>query len=220
MNDTTIEVSRREATGKGAARRLRRSGQVPAVVYGTGGETLAIQVDDRNLHRLIRSWGENAVFLLKLQGTDQSRHTMIREIQWDPLNGKLVHVDFQRVKMDVAVRVHVPIELQGSPLGVRNEGGLVDFVTREVEIECLPGDIPERLTVDISELHIGQHVEASVLTLSDELILITEPSRVIAGVSQPRVAAEGAEEAEGEELIGKVAEEPEVVHKGKETEGE
>jgi large subunit ribosomal protein L25 len=145
---------------------------------------------------------------------------MIREIQWDPLNGKLVHVDFQRVKMDVAVRVHVPIELQGSPLGVRNEGGLVDFVTREVEIECLPGDIPERLTVDISELHIGQHVEASVLTLSDELILITEPSRVIAGVSQPRVAAEGAEEAEGEELIEKVAEEPEVVHKGKETEGE
>ena len=217
MSDTTIEVTRREATGKGAARRLRRSGQVPAVVYGTGGDTLAIQVEDRRLHRLIRSAGENAVFLLQLKGSDQSRHTMLREIQWDPLNGKLVHVDFQRVKMDEVVRVHVPIELQGTPLGVKNEGGLVDFVTREIEIECLPGDIPDHLTIDISELHIGQHVEASDLRLEDQHVLVTEPSRVIAAVSQPRVAAEAEE---GEELIEKVAEEPEVVHTGKEAEDE
>jgi large subunit ribosomal protein L25 len=214
MSETTIEVSRREEVGKGAARRLRRSGQVPAVVYGTGGETFAIQVEDRKLHRLIRVAGENAVFLLKLQGTSQSRHTMIREIQWDPLDGKLVHVDFQRIKMDEVVRVHVPVELSGVPFGVKNDAGLIDFVTREIEIECLPGDIPEHLTVDISDLHVGQHVEASALVLSEKLVLITEPSRVIASVSHAKAAAEAA--GEEEELIEKAAVEPEVMHKGKE----
>ncbi|HVS16882.1 MAG TPA: 50S ribosomal protein L25 [Thermoanaerobaculia bacterium] len=221
MSDVTIEVSRREMTGTGANRRLRRTGQIPAVVYGTGGDPLAIQIDDRKVHRLIKESGENAVFLLRLQGTEQSRHTMIREIQWDPLTGRLVHIDFQRVKMDEVVRVHVPIELLGTPLGVKNEAGLVDFVTREIEVECLPGDIPDHLSVDISELHIGQHVEASDLPIPDKVTLVTEASRVIAAVSHAKLAAAAEEEeevVEGEELIEKVAEEPEVLHKGKETE--
>jgi large subunit ribosomal protein L25 len=218
MSDVTIEVSRREQTGKGANRRLRGTGQIPAVVYGTGGDPLAIQVDDRKVHRLIKSSGENAVFLLRLQGTDQSRHTMIREIQWDPLTGKLVHIDFQRVKMDEVVRVHVPIELVGTPLGVKNEGGLVDFVTREIEVECLPGDIPDRISFDISELHVGQHVEAADLPVPEKVTLVTEAGRVIAAVGHAKAAA-AAEEATGEEgLIEKVAEEPEVMHKGKEAE--
>lgn len=211
MSEMTIEVERRTETGKNANRRLRASGLVPAVLYGGARETAAIQVGRRKVEDLLRKGGgENAVFLLKLAGTDKSRHTMIREMQLDVLNGDMVHIDFQRIKMDEAVKVMVSIEIQGVAEGVKQDGGLLDFPTREVEVSCLPGDIPSSIELDVSELHVGQHVEAGELTMPKGVELLEDEDRVIVSVMAKQVEVE--EETEGDDnLLSAAAEEPEVV---------
>ena len=151
------------------------------------------------LELLKTSGTENAVFLLKLAGTGQERHTMIRELDVDPVSRQIRHIDFQRVVMTEKVRVQVHIELTGTAEGVKNEGGIVDFVTREVEIECLPGDIPRHLTADVTALHVGQHIEAKDLALPPGVVLLEDAERVIAAVTHSRLAVE--EEAPAETLI-------------------
>ncbi len=222
MSEITIEVNAREVKGKNANRRLRASGYIPAVVYGGGRDSVPIQVEKKVISELLRQeGGEHAVFLLKLTGTDKSRHTMVREIDIDPVSREIVHIDFQRVLMTEKVRVSVGIELQGTPEGVKNEGGVLDFITREVEIESLPGDIPAKLTLGVSALHIGDHLEAKDLELPDGVELMDEPEKVLVSVAHSRVA-EVVEEAEigveEELLIETEEEEPEVIGKGKEQE--
>lgn len=218
MSELTIEVQRRETTGKNSNRRLRDEGLVPAVVYGGGRESVAIQLDKRTLLDLMKGTaGHNPVFLLQLAGTGKSRHAMIRELQIDPVSRHVLHVDFQRVLMTEKVRVAVHVELVGTPLGVKNEGGLLDFVTREIHVECLPDKIPAKLTVDVSELHTGQHVEARHLEIPEGVELADEPERVLASVGLSRAALAEEEEAEGEEellLEGEQAE-PEVIRRGR-----
>jgi len=209
MQEQTIEVHPRAETGKNANRRLRASGQVPAVVYGGGKNTVPIRVDRRKIEDLLKIAGENAVFLLELAGTDQSRHTMIRDLQVDTLTGEMIHIDFQRVLLDQVVRVNVPIEIVGEPLGVRNEGGLLDFVTREIEIESLPTSIPTHIELDVSPLHIGQHVEAGQLALPEGVKLLEDEERVVVSVAVRKIVEEVAEEEE--ELLTAEAEEPELV---------
>ena len=127
----TIEVHERTDLSKNANRRLRQEGQIPAVVYGLDRDPVAIRVDRRTIWNLLRKeGGENAVFLLKMAGTDKSRHTMIRDLQVDPITNEVQHLDFLRVNMDEVVRVNVPVELEGTPYGVANESGILDFVTR------------------------------------------------------------------------------------------
>lgn len=218
MSELTIEVEAREAMGKNANRRLRAQGLVPAVVYGGDREPVAIQIPKRRLLDLMRTGGgEHAVFLLQLAGSGAKRHTMIRELQVDPVTRDVIHIDFQRIEMSEVVRVDVPVELTGVAHGVKNEGGMLDFVTREVTVECLPAKIPARLTFDVSELYVGQHVEARELELPDGVKLATEPLRVIVSVAHSRVAEAPA--AEEEALIEAEKEEPEVIGRGKE-EGE
>ncbi|HEX9730676.1 MAG TPA: 50S ribosomal protein L25 [Thermoanaerobaculia bacterium] len=216
MSHVNIEVEKRETRGKNANRQLRAAGRVPAVVYGGAREPVAIHLGKRQIEELLKTTGgENAVFLLKLAGTEQSRHTMLREIQQDAITGGLIHVDFQRVSLDETVRVAVSIELQGEAFGVKNESGLLDFVTREVEVECLPDKIPSRLVVDVSELHVGQHVEARQLPLPAEVKLLVEPERVIASLVARRGLGLDEEAAEGEALLEQIAAEPEVIKRGK-----
>jgi len=213
MSEIVLEVHERQAANKNANRRLRASGHVPAVVYGSKLDPAPIQVEERKMRDLLRSQkGGNIVFLLKLHGTEQSRHVMIRELQTDSISGEMIHIDFQRILMDQKVRVQVQIELEGEPVGVKTEGGLVDFVTREVELECLPNNIPSQITVDISELHVGQHLEAKDLELPKDVEL-HDPDRVIVSISQPQKAE--AEETEEDELLESEAAEPEVVQRGK-----
>lgn len=211
MSEPTVTVRLREQTGKNANRRLRAGGEIPAVIYGGSADSAAIRVDGKLVLSLIREGGENAVFLLQLEGTEQTRHTMIRDLQWNPLTGALVHIDFQRVKMDQEVQVSVPIEVVGVPEGVRNEGGLLEFITREVSVICLPGDIPVSIELDVSALHIGQHVEAGQLVLPDAVTLNDEESKVIVSVAAARVVEEEEEEPEEGELLEAVADEPERV---------
>lgn len=221
MSEQVITVEQREHTGGGVSRKLAHRGQIAAVVYGAGKDSVPIQVDRKTVLELIKSSGsENAVFLLKMAGTKKERHAMIRDMQVDPVSRQILHIDFQRILMDQAIRVQVPVELLGTPDGVRNEGGVLDFVTREVEVECLPGDIPRSLSVDISHLHIGQHVEVHELEVPERVTVLEEPDRTLAAVGAPREIEEPEEELEEELLLEAEAEEPEVIGRGKEDEGE
>ncbi len=214
MTELTIEVAKREALGKNANRRLRASGGIPAVVYGGGREPVAIQLNRKGFLDLMRQGsGENTVFLLRLAGTDSSRHTMIRDMQVNRLTNEVQHVDFLRVEMNQRIRVEVHIELTGTAIGVKNEDGLLDFVTRAIEVECLPADIPEHLSLDVSSLHVGQHLEAKDIALPKGITLMTEPERVIASVGHGRLEHHGAG---GEGLLEAGAVEPEVMARGKE----
>ncbi len=209
MSDTmTIEVQPRETTGKNANRRSRAAGKIPAVVYGGGKESVSIEVDRKTLLDMLKGHaGENPIFLLKLGEKD--RHAMIRHMDINPLSRQVVHVDFQRVLMDQKVRVAVPVELTGTAVGVKVDGGMLDFVTREVHVECLPGQIPKHLEFDVTEMHIGQHIEAKDLQLPEGVVLLDDAEKVIASISQSRTeeAAEaGADRGEPEVIIKKKGE--------------
>ncbi len=213
MKTIELSVEKRSTTGKGEARRTRVAGRIPGVVYGAGKPTVPISLDRKALADLFREGaGENAVFLLKLAGSDQSRHAMIRELQRDPVSRKPLHIDFVRVLMDVKVTVEVPIEIVGVARGVKTDGGILDVVTREIEIECLPSNIPAHIAVDVSELGIGDAIRVSDLPPIEGVRIVDNPEKVVVHVAHPTreeepvaVAAEGAAEPA----------EPEVLKKGK-----
>jgi large subunit ribosomal protein L25 len=219
MAELLLDVQPRQESGKNSNRRLREQGLVPAVVYGGGKEPVQIQVDRRTLLNLMRSTeGHNPVFLLQLGDTGKSRHAMIREMQVEPVSRKVLHVDFQRVVMTEKVKVAVHIELIGVPVGVRTDGGLLDFVTRELHVACTPDRIPAKVTLDVSELHIGQHLEASSIQLPDGVELLEDPHRVVASVTHHRVTeVEPTPEAA---LLESEQAQPEVIKRGKTTEEE
>ncbi|MFQ5527519.1 MAG: 50S ribosomal protein L25 [Thermoanaerobaculia bacterium] len=221
MNELTLEVQQREETGTGPNRRLRKAGGVPAVVYGGGSDPVSIQVDQKSIHRLLKEvGGENAVFLLKLSGTDRSRHTMVRKIDLDPISRQIRHIDFQRIDMAKSVRVQVHIELVGESVGVKNEDGVVDFVNRSVEIECLPDVIPAAIEVDVSDLHTGQHLEVSDLPIPEGVDVVDDLSKVIVSIAQARVHEVEEEVAEEDLLLEAETDEPEVIGRTKEEEQE
>lgn len=209
MSETmNIEVSPRQQTGKNANRRSRANGKIPAVVYGGGRESVAIEVDRKTLMDLMRNHaGENPIFLLKLG--DKERHAMIRNMQTDPVSRQVIHIDFQRVLLDQKVRVAVPIELVGTAFGVKTEGGMLDFVTREVHVECLPGEIPKHIDLDVTGLHVGQHAEAKDLKLPKGVMLLDEADRVIVSLGHGKLeaAAEGEGRTEPEVIARKKGEE-------------
>jgi large subunit ribosomal protein L25 len=215
MADVTLEVQPRSEAGKNANRKLRAQGLIPGVVYGGGRDPLPVQVDRRTLLNLMRQTKDgNQIFLLQLAGTDKSRHAMIREMQIDPVSRHLLHVDFQRVLMTEKIRVAVHVELVGIPVGVKVDGGLLDFVTRELHVQCTPDKIPAKVTADVSGLHIGQHLEAKDIQLPEGVELTDEPGRVVASVAHHRTTETAA--APEESLIESEAVQPEVIKRGKE----
>ena len=222
MSEMILEVQKRDTVGKNHHRRLRAVGQVPAVVYGGGRDTVAIQVEQRRIDEILRSaGGENTIFLLKMKDTEQSRHAMICDLQTNAVNGKLLHVDFQRVLLDQKVKVTVQIELVGTAYGVRQEDGVLDFVTREIDVECLPQSIPQHLDLDVTELHVGDHLEASDIKLPEGVTLTTEAERVIVSITVPRrPVLDAEEEAAAEALLEAETAEPEVIKRGKAEENE
>src|SRR5262245_3007617 len=168
MKTIELTVEKRSTNGKNEARRSRAAGRIPAVVYGAGKPNVPITVDRKALSDVFREGaGENAIFLLKLGGSDQSRHAMIREMQRDPVSRRPLHIDFVRVLMDVKITVKVPIEVVGVAKGVKTDQGILDVVTREIEIECLPTNIPQHLPVDVAELAIGDAIRVSELRVPE-----------------------------------------------------
>lgn len=210
MAEVTLEVTRREQTGKEVAKKLRRDGKVPAVVYGGHKESVAITVDRKAVSELIQKseHGIRSVFLLKMAGTDQQRHAMIKEVTIDPMSRKMEHIDFVRVVMDEQIRVVVPVHVTGTAIGVK-EGGLLDFQVRELHIECLPGAIPDSIDVDVTPLEGHDYYRVKDLKLPEGVKVMDDPERVVVGVTHAR-----AEVSEATAEAAAVAE-PEVIKKGK-----
>src|SRR6266568_164309 len=219
MDQITVEAKPRDDRGKNAARRLRRQGQVPGVLYGGDGKSITLAVNAKQLAAILRSQsGHNTIFKVKLPAGDQP--AMLKDWQVDPLLGSLLHVDLLRVAMDVRMHVMVPVHTFGEPQGVKLQGGIFEMVTREVEIECLPGEIPGEFRVDVSELMIGKQLRVGDLPVDPaKMTLVTDPQRVIAHVVALRVEEEKPAEAVAAEAAAPA--EPEVIKKGKkEEEGE
>ena len=213
MDQITVEAKPRDDRGKNAARRLRRLGQVPAVLYGGDGKSLTLAVNAKQLAAILRSEsGHNTIFKVKLPTGDQP--AMLKDWQVDPLLGSLLHVDLLRVAMDVRMHVMVPVHTFGEPQGVKLQGGIFEMVTREVEIECLPSDIPGEIRVDVSELMIGKQLRVGDLPIDAAKIkLVSDPQRVVAHVVALRAEEEKPAEAVAAEAA--VPAEPEVIKKGK-----
>ena len=218
MEQIIVEATTREERGKNAARRSRQSGQVPAVLYGGKEGAVVLSLNAKQVAAILRSEsGHNTILKVKLPSGEQA--AMLKDWQVDPVQGSLLHVDLLRIAMDARMRVRVPVHTFGEPAGVKLQGGIFEMVSREVEIECLPADIPGEFRVDVSELMIGKHLRVGDLPYDQEKMrLVTDPQRVIAHVVALR--AEEEKPAEGAAAEAAPAE-PEVIKKGKkEEEGE
>lgn len=211
----TIEAEPREDFGKNASRRMRHKGRIPAIVYGGGGQAIPVVVDPKKVEQILYSEsGHNTLFTVEIRGRAPAR-VMLRDWQVEPVRGSLLHVDMVRVAVDTRLKLRVPVHLSGEPEGVKTQGGILDFVLREVEVECLPDDIPEHITVDVSGLTLGRNLRVGDLPLADRVKLVTDPTRVVAHVIAPK-----AEEEKPAEVVAVEAAEPELIRKGKAEEGE
>jgi large subunit ribosomal protein L25 len=214
--DATLQAEKRESRGKNEARRLRASGRIPAVVYGADkGKATEIAVDPKVLLRILHSdSGVNTLIGLQLDGG--STRVLVKEYQLDPVSHKLLHADFYQVAMDKAITVTVPIVLKGEAKGVKQQGGIVDFVNRDVEIEVLPGDIPENITVDISELMLNQGIRVRDLPIEAKWKALSEPDMMIVHVVTLKIEEEApAADAAAVAATPVAPAEPEVIKKGK-----
>jgi large subunit ribosomal protein L25 len=219
--DITVAAEVRASRGKNEAHRTRSAGQIPAVVYGAFKDPVSIAVNPREIIRIIRSaTGYNTIFDLAIAG-GETTPVMVVDQQVDPVKGHLLHADFKRIDLTKRIRVSVPVGTTGEAQGVKVQGGLLEVITRAIEIECLPDEIPEGFTVDVTELMIGQAKRASDVALSGSMKLISAPDTVIAHSVALR-AEEVVAPVEGAVVVtpeaGAVAAEPEVIKKGKKEE--
>ena len=214
-----VEGAPRSDRGKNEAKRLRLTGKVPAVLYGGKGEAIALAVNTKQVSAILRSaTGHNTLFQVDLAGKHEP--AILKDWQVDPLSGNLLHVDLLRVAMDVRMRVKVPVDTFGEPAGVKQQGGVFEVVTREVEVECLPADIPTEFKVDVSGLMLNIALRAKELAIdTTKMKLLTDPERVLAHVVALKVEEEKPAEVVATEAATPA--EPEVIKKGKkEVEGE
>jgi large subunit ribosomal protein L25 len=223
QENIVVEVEKRDVTGKNAANRLRASDLIPAVLYGGGKgmDTWSLQVPRKTLSSLLnKGLHGNAIFKLQLKGTDQQRHVMIRDLALDPVTRHMLHVDFVRVLLDRKLRVKSDVEVVGVAAGVK-EGGILNIVTHEVAIECLPADIPESIKIDVSEMKIHDSFRVSDLKVGDKIKVLENADRVLAHVGVPKaeeVVAAVAAVPGAEGAVAATTTEPEVIKKGKKDE--
>jgi large subunit ribosomal protein L25 len=218
MPTFNVEGQIRETRGKNAARRTRLTGMVPATLYGGNHKgAISLSVNAKQIAKILRSEsGHNTIFTVQVASGNQE-NAIVKDWQVDPVSGKLLHVDLYRVAMDVRMRVRIPVHTFGEPQGVKMQGGVFEMVTREVEIECLPSDIPEEFKVDVSEYLIGKQLRAADLPFDPNKVkLITDPLRVLAHV----VVLKKEEEPTPEAAVATetAPAEPEVIKKGKKEE--
>jgi large subunit ribosomal protein L25 len=207
----TVEAEPREDFGKNASRRARHGGRIPGIVYGGGGPAIPVAVDPRKIAEVLHSEaGHNSIFTLEIRGKAPAR-VMLREWQVEPLGGHLLHVDLVRVTRDTKLKVKVPIQVTGEAKGVKTQGGIFEFLLREIEIECLPDDIPDHMGVDVTELLIGRTLRVSELPVSDKINVLTDANRAVAHV----IALKAEEEKPAEVVAEPAPAEPEVIRKGK-----
>jgi large subunit ribosomal protein L25 len=209
-----LEAQPRTPGTKNDARRVRVSGKVPAVLYGAGKESLSVSLDPRQVGRILHSQtGYNTIFDLALDGGERTK-AMIVDWQYEPIKGALLHIDLKRIAMDKALTVNVPIVMKGEALGVKQQGGILEQLLREVEIECLPGDIPASIEADVTELVFGKVLRVSDLPHSDKLKFLSDPNSPVAHVTTVKEEVVATPDAVAAEA-GAASTEPEVIKKGK-----
>lgn len=215
-NDITVVAEPRETRGKNEARRLRARGFAPAIIYGAGGEPMPVAISPKDINKILRSaTGQNTLF--NVQAAGETSLVMIAEWQRHPLRENLLHVDMKRIDPTKPLLAKIYVQVSGEPRGVKEQGGLFELVTRQIEIECLPDDIPDMFRVDVSEMMLGESLRASQIPLPDSIKLVTSAETVIAHVVAIRVVAEATETAAVEGAAPTTAE-PEVIKKGKKDE--
>jgi len=218
MEEITLDVQLREETGKAKVKDLRDKGFIPAVVYGEGKAPLSIKVSHHELLRLIHQHRlENAILNLKIKDDkkNKSRSCLIKETQCDPVTGDIVHVDFNEISLTKVIKVNVPVVAKGEPVGVKQEGGSLEHILWEIEVECLPTDIPKEIEIDVSQLKMGESIHVRDIKLPDNIKIINSPDAMVLLVAAPVKEEVPVEVTEGEEK-----QEPEVIKEKKETPAE
>jgi large subunit ribosomal protein L25 len=221
MAEILVSAKTRDDRGKNAARRLRASGMVPGVVYGGSKDNIAVSVDPKTLLKVLKSEsGRNTILNLDF-GDGNKTSAILKSWQVDPIREHFIHADFYRIAMDVAIRVKVPIATRGEARGVKVDAGILEIIMREVEVECLPGDIPERLEVDVTDLGIHGAIRVSDLHTTDKVKVLNDADQIIVhvvSVKEEAAPAAAATPAEGEAAAPAAPAEPEVMKKGKKEE--
>jgi len=213
-----IKGEKRDVFGKNASRRLRRDGMIPVILYGAKDDNVPLILEKKDLFQILKAeTGENTVFEVSFDS--ETRNAMIKELQRNPVTDEILHADLIQIAMDKVVRVSVPVVTVGDAIGVKTEGGFVDFITREIEIECLPNDIPEHIEIDISGLHLRQSFKVGEVVVPEGITLISDPESILVHIEVPTKEEEIEIEEEEEEVIGE-EEEPEVIKKEKPEEEE
>ena len=216
--EAVLDAVERTDRGKNEARRLRASGKIPAVVYGGKDGGKAIAVDPKVLAKILRTeQGANTLIALNVPGGGDAR-VLVREYQLDPITHELLHADFYRVAMDKIIRVPVTVVAQGEPKGVKQQGGVLDIVHRQIEIECLPADIPNHIEVDVRELMVGQSIRVKDIATNAKWKAVTDPEMMLLHVIIPKVEETPAPGAEAAAGAAAAPAEPEVIKKGKKEE--
>jgi large subunit ribosomal protein L25 len=219
--EATLHVDKREGRGKNEARRLRASGRIPAVVYGTErNKATEIAVDPKMLLRILHSdSGVNT--LIGLEGADlKGGKVLVKEYQLDPIDHKLLHADFYAIAMDKRLTVTVPVVIKGEPKGVKQQGGIVDFVSREIEVECLPADIPQHIDIDVSELMLHQGIRVRDLPTDGKWKATSDADQMIVHGVAPKVEEVVTPDTAAAAVAPGAQAEPEVIKKGKKDEDE
>ena len=215
-NEITVAAGVRTSRGKNEARRTRKAGQIPAVVYGSGQDPVSVAVNPREITKIIRSaTGYNTIFTLAIEG-GESTPVMLVDQQVDPIRGHLLHADLKRIDLTKRIRVTVPVHVEGEAKGIKLQGGMLEVITRAIEIECLPDEIPDGFTIDVTEMMVGQSKRASDVPVTGSMKLVSAPDTVIAHIVTLR--AEEAPAADAAATPAAAAAEPEVVKKGKKDE--
>ena len=208
-----LEAQPRTPGNKNEARRVRRGGKLPGVLYGAGKEALSLTLDPRQVTRILHSaTGHNTIFDLALNG--ERTKAMIVDWQYEPIKGALLHIDLKRIAMDQKLKVNVPIMLKGEAAGVKQQGGILEQVLREVEVECLPGDIPNSIDADVSDLVFGKVLRVADLPHSDKLKFLTDPDQTVAHITTVKEEEVATPEVAAAEAAAAPTE-PEVIKKGK-----
>ena len=215
MSQDVLVVPKRDTFGKAAVRDLKKSGMIPAVIYGLNEPPVAIAISPKAVARVIASEaGMNSVVFLQREGTDIKRHVIIKALQRDPITSRLRHVDFMRVDMTHKVRVKVPVRLVGTAIGVKSQGGILDFSHREIEIECLPSIIPAHIDVDITNMSVGDSIRFEQITLMPNIVFTGDAHQVVCSLHGKAAEEEVAVAAVAAAPVA----EPEVAKKGKKDE--
>jgi len=217
MAETTLHVERRSEIGKQAAKKLRNSGMVPGVVYGLAEEPAKLAMNGRELLDMLHKYGRNVVVNLKIGDEKNRVKAFIYEIQHYPMSGFINHIDFKRISLKEKIHVVVPIHLKGIPEGVKNQGGIVEHMMHTIDINCLPAEVPESITIDISGLNLHGSIHVRDLETTGSYDVLVEPERTIVHVIAPKIVAAAVVE---EEVVAEGAAEPEVIGRKEKEEAE